>query len=384
MSHRNKTASLRHYPKPGQKPWLLEIPESYIGKRIRQRFSTEAEGKTALEYHTARARKGAKLPISTPEALLLARYRGRLSLTEMGRALDGALATKEKLITPLRKVAYLYLDHVDRRHRAGSVSDLHARDVERIIPIIMDHDVGDTPLDKLAKSDIQKWIDSLPLGEKSKRNYLAHFRTILTYAVAEGYLSVPPATDVIIPPEPRTIPIITPDEMRFLLAAAKRLRCNPTYWWLIFGGFAGLRTSEIERLDWSDIRPEHDGELYVRPGKTKNSERWVAFTDPLHSIDWHLMPKSGNVLMDTPKRKRQDLVAKVYALAKTSVPTNALRHSFASYHLCWHKEPSITAVQLGHHSPTQTFAAYRRAVTWKDSKEWFRLVPPMLPFPRFK
>ncbi len=38
--------------------------------------------------------------------------------------------------------------------------------------------------------------------------------------------------------------------------------------WLVLGGFAGLRTDEIERLDWSDIDFEH-GSIDIRPEVSK-------------------------------------------------------------------------------------------------------------------
>lgn len=52
---------------------------------------------------------------------------------------------------------------------------------------------------------------------------------------------------------------------------------------LMFGCFAGLRTSEIQRLTWEDVRLDL-GQLYVAKGKNKNSERWVTLTPPL--LDW--------------------------------------------------------------------------------------------------
>ena len=45
-----------------------------------------------------------------------------------------------------------------------------------------------------------------------------------------------------------------------------------------------------------------------------------------------------------------------------TIPRNALRHSFGSHHLVQYKNPNVTAVEMGHHSPQTTYAYYRKAV----------------------
>ena len=44
-------------------------------------------------------------------------------------------------------------------------------------------------------------------------------------------------------------------------------------------------------------------------------------------------------------------------------PKNALRHSFASYHLAAHKNAAETALQLGHMDARVLFAHYRELVS---------------------
>ena len=52
---------------------------------------------------------------------------------------------------------------------------------------------------------------------------------------------------------------------------------------------------------------------------------------------------------------------------------NALRHSFGSYHLVGFEKPDVTANQMGHASPTQTFKAYRKAVLESQAQEFWKI-----------
>ena len=54
-------------------------------------------------------------------------------------------------------------------------------------------------------------------------------------------------------------------------------------------------------------------------------------------------------------------------------PKNALRHSFASYHLALHRNAASTALELGHTETRTLFAHYRELVTVEEAKEYFSI-----------
>ena len=56
-------------------------------------------------------------------------------------------------------------------------------------------------------------------------------------------------------------------------------------------------------------------------------------------------------------------------------PDNALRHSFATYHLAHHKNAAELALHMGHTSPALIFAHYREVVSDKDGAAYWRLRP---------
>ena len=141
---------------------------------------------------------------------------------------------------------------------------------------------------------------------------------------------------------------------------------------LMFGAFAGLRSSEIQRLTWEDVKLEL-GQLYVSPGKTKNAERWVVLTPPL--LDWceKLLAAgaTGLVLQGASEDVINGLQQKLCEAAGVAIPQNALRHSYGSHHLVHYDNAGNTATEMGHYSAQMTFAAYRRAVTKVQAKDYW-------------
>ena len=56
-------------------------------------------------------------------------------------------------------------------------------------------------------------------------------------------------------------------------------------------------------------------------------------------------------------------------------PHDALRHSFASYHLAKFQNAPALALELGHQSNSLIFSNYRRRVTEREATEYFELTP---------
>ncbi|MBU6400831.1 MAG: hypothetical protein KGS61_10965 [Verrucomicrobia bacterium] len=65
--------------------------------------------------------------------------------------------------------------------------------------------------------------------------------------------------------------------MRELLTAA-RPEMVP---WLVIGAFAGLRSAELQRLDWSEVNLA-ERHIEIKASKSKTAARWLApITDNL-------------------------------------------------------------------------------------------------------
>jgi integrase len=56
-------------------------------------------------------------------------------------------------------------------------------------------------------------------------------------------------------------------------------------------------------------------------------------------------------------------------------PSNALRHSYASYHLAFHQNAAALALQMGHTSQAVIFSNYREVVTRQDAERYWSIRP---------
>ena len=388
-------ATKRPYVHPSKDPrykWEVVVPSGWFGKRKRHRTNDRAEADSLLRDYLLRIDGITMTALSRDEQLFIIRWRDKLNLSEMERACNQALSDKGRTQFTLGQVVDKYEVEMRRRLALGTVSHSHVTSFESRLVHVSESRLSTINVSSVKRSDIQEWIDAMTAMPTTKVTRLGALRAVFRYAELEGMLVGPdPTQGVALPVKQRNVSILTPDELENLLDTSMRMakEWNPagavTYWWLVFGAFAGLRTSEIERLDWSDIRPplpgtDDIGELYVSPGKTTAAERWVRFTPPLMEMDWSAKPSSGPVVGYDSRSTRDRMHQRVYKKAGHGVPSNALRHSYGSHHLVQWREAHQTAAEMGHISPQITFAHYRRAVPMAQAQAYWdlRLGAPFL------
>src|SRR5205823_1938147 len=92
---------------------------------------------------------------------------------------------------------------------------------------------------------------------------------LFSYAQKAGYCSTNVAAATGSAKEiPRAPGILQPDELARLLAAC----CPQILAAVAIGAFAGLRTAELARLDWTEVKLE-DGFIEVTAANAKSSRR---------------------------------------------------------------------------------------------------------------
>jgi integrase len=190
------------------------------------------------------------------------------------------------------------------------------------------------------------------------------------FAVRSGYATANPAVGAAKAKVVGEAPgILTVTETARLLEAAM----PDVLPYLAIGLFAGLRPAEIDRLDWSEIDFE-SGLIEVKAAKSKTAQRRFVTIQP-NLREW-LLPlcqHKGNV---TPQNGfRQSFEQARAGAGINDWPENALRHSFASYHLAHFKNAASTALELGHHDSRVTFAHYRELVKPKDAEQYWSIQP---------
>jgi integrase len=167
------------------------------------------------------------------------------------------------------------------------------------------------------------------------------------------------------------VEVLTPDQTRALLDAADA-DIQPT---IALGAFAGLRVAEISRLDWEDIHLDR-GFIEVAAEKAKTASRRLIKIQPnLKTWLEPLQKKSGPV--EPPNFRKKIDVARARARIDRW-PANALRHSFASYHLAKFHDAAALALELGHTSTALLFRHYREVVIPEAASVYWEISPHAL------
>ena len=228
----------------------------------------------------------------------------------------------------------------------------------------------------LGKEHLDVFIGSLDeYSAKSRNHHRAAIRQLLSWCVRKDYLPVNHRlneADSLRPEHANTaeVQIYAPNEFQKLLESAE----GSMQAMIAIGGLAGLRTSEMLRLDWEDVW-RVPGHIEITSGKAKTRQRrlveivpalaaWLnafrGFTDgkvwTLHEITFH---EHFRELCDRAKVKRKP---------------NGLRHAFCSFHFAFHSNEGLTSAQAGN-SPSMIHAHYKGLATREEAERWFAVTP---------
>jgi len=166
------------------------------------------------------------------------------------------------------------------------------------------------------------------------------------------------------------ISIYTPDEMGRMLLAAKA-RHLP---FLAIGAFAGIRSAEIHRLHWEDIKWDR-GHIEIAGHKAKTAgRRLVPLPDNLKAWLAPWRKQTGLIIESEDKSGALNELALASGVSG-GWRQNALRHSFISYRVAETGDVARTALEAGN-SPKMIFRHYREVVTEDAAKVWFSITPP--------
>jgi integrase len=230
---------------------------------------------------------------------------------------------------------------------------------------------GQSPIGLVTVRDLDEYLEGIP-NLKTRLNHRISLISLFNFAKRKGQLPYdrPTAAEQTDRPKPaqKDVQVFTPEEAKTLLdASSGKLRV-----FLLLGMFAGIRTAEIHRLQWKYI-PEDCVKL---PSDiTKTARRRVAEM-PENLLRW-LAPLRGKPEEHVTFRSPTYLYKLLKKLCKeTGVQwkDNAPRHSFVSYHLELHRDPSRTSKAAGH-SLRMLETVYLKLVSRKDAEAWFNVNP---------
>jgi integrase len=234
-------------------------------------------------------------------------------------------------------------------------------------------------VDTVTTTDIQQWLDGMKAAPRTVRNFRQTASGLFKFAEARGYIArgdnPVTATEKIKAKNGDVIEIYTPAELARLLAAAPD-SFKPI---LAIQAFAGLRSAEVMRLDWSNVKLDR-GHIEITAANAKTASRRIVPILP-NLAAWlkDAAKKSGKIFKPT-RAYFHELQRNISADTKTdtlpAVPWkhNALRHSFISYRVADIQNVAQVALEAGN-SPAMIFGHYRELVTADDAKKWFAIQP---------
>lgn len=220
--------------------------------------------------------------------------------------------------------------------------------------------------------DVQRWLDALEVAPQTAKNFRTVLGTLFGFAESRGYIAKGsnPVNDVeSIRANGGAILIYTPDEISKLLKAAQKDFVP----FIALGAFAGLRSAEIERLEWKDI-DSAGGFIHVAADKAKTRSRRLVPIQP--NLGAWLKDYASNTgkVWKGDSNDLQDARAATVTASGIAWKDNGARHSYISYRLAGVQDVNKVALEAGN-SPAVIFKHYRELVKPEQAKVWFSIMP---------
>jgi integrase len=356
----------------GKRYWQVTTPK-LSGGRNRKTFKDREEAKGYYDLAKAQIQDFGNAAMSISDALR----------TEAVKC--------SQMLQPFRKTigdaTHFYVDHLQQITRSQTVSHVvselqaackadgksvrYLRDLKYRLGRFA-KDFGSRHIAEITTADIDRWLRELNLGPVSRNTFRRRLVTLFKFAKTHGWCrTIPAAESTRVREVSDEVGILTPSELSGLLNVASE---ETIPYWAI-GAFAGLRAAEIERLDWADVNLRH---IRVRAKHAKTASRRLVDIQP--NLRKWLLPYRGRTGKVAPENLRVKLLADRKRAADAGAltrkwPSNALRHSFASYYLARFDNAAKLALQLGHVGQDIIFRHYREVVTREDARRYWKIEP---------
>jgi integrase len=271
------------------------------------------------------------------------------------------------------EVAAAVSEMLERKKQKG-VSDVYLRDLRYRLSRFSR--AFQCSLGALSPDDVANFFFHLGLSPRSHNNYLRTLRTFFCFAQKHDWLSK--EADLLSRVEKRherraPVDIFSHKEAAALLKAASPLLAPC----IALSAFAGLRTEEVLRLEWTDLS-RRPGFIEVAAHKAKTATRRIV---PLleNLSKWlALAPHNGERVWPHTRDQYFSCLSDAARVLSGKWPRNVLRHSFISYRLAEIQDVNRLALEAGN-SPQMIFRHYRELATPDQAQSWFAIAPTGVP-----
>jgi integrase len=360
---------LQHPRANGQVAYQIAV--MLDGKRIRERFKTLEAAQERAEAIRNQYREEGKAAFIMPADLRNEATKCAKILEPHGATLTEAVNHYVKTVLAYRTapsvaeiVNRLVAETEKNGRRNRTVRDLRER-LQRFAKTY-----GSRQLSSLSVDEVRTWLDDPTLGARSKIHNATKISQLFNYAIRNGWADTNPVKNISRPSVEDTAPgIVNVEQAARLLEHADKYQLLP---YVAIGLFAGLRSAELQRLDWSAVKLGERCIIIGAEVAKRRSRRVVEINDTLAAWLTLCAKPAGKVvpIYNLPRSVRT-LAA---AAGVKEWPHNALRHSFASYHLALHGDATKTAFQMGN-SAVIVHNHYKGLVTNGDVSRFWNLRP---------
>lgn len=382
----------------------------YVGtKRVRERKNTEEEAKARAEELVQKLGDGSihfdlkltpKDNVKIIEALTLLKDAGGKTglvdavrqFVEAEKCLAGQCSIMEAVREHKRQLdkgkmpeitvpqlvveflAHVNAEGLTRRYRMDMQAKLHVAEKS------FTGQVAD-----IKTRDVDNWLDNLSgKSKRTKKNYRNALQTLFSFARDKGYLPRNQDTEVQFSrdyqPEKPAIGTYTPEELEIFLSRISP-RLVP---FVALGALAGMRSAEIVRMQWEDIRLDTK-QIFITDAVSKTIAREIPICRAL--AEW-LKPfkkqkMKGNVLV---RISNGLALAKRFSAAVkriegkngrplVKIVRNGFRHTYISSRVKLTKNVQQVSLEAGN-SPRIIFSNYLRIIEKEAvAKKWFNIFP---------
>lgn len=349
----------------GESPWVVHIAATVFGKRQRLWFKNKELAVEQIRILENKVLNKNRVPLDPEIHKVISNYQNIFTADELRVVMEKAVAAKELGDGTIGDFGDAYLAFKEDALELGAVSKKFVDDIRVRLPRAKAF-FKDIPAREITPEMITKYAIHLKrkgLAPTTIKNYVKkELGAIFHYGMNRGQLTHNPAKHATIAAEKPKIGILTPPQLQQLLNAADHY----IQAFLMFGAYAGLRSSEISMISWDDIDLESN-EIYVPGKKNVCAERYVTLTAPLKDYCKKMLsgknPPEGLVMAGLKNTSISQRRKKAMDETGIKIPRNALRHSYASHHLKHFGNGRKTAHEMGHATETMAFNTYRRAVS---------------------
>lgn len=259
------------------------------------------------------------------------------------------------------------VEQIINSRKSSGLSDRYCQDLRlRLGRFAKDFDK--TIVATITAGQINRWLAGLGVAPATRNTFRRDLRTLFSDCEKHGYCQTNEAKktdrakEVSKPPH-----ILTVEETTALLNACD----DDTLPYAAISLFAGLRASEAQKLDWSEVDFE-SGHLEITAAKSKTSRRrLVPITENLAAWIKPLAELCGSVV---PAGLRKRFNAVKARAGFHQWPQNVMRHSYGSYRLAQCHDVARVSLEMGN-SPQMIFAHYRELVRPKQAEQYWKIAP---------